>query len=446
MSTIRTQPIPTASPSGFDPVLGDEPTGELSRLDLKATLTNALDHARLAQRYVAVIMVVLVRPDKLDALLGVPTTDIMRRALKRLPTGLRPADRFVQMTDEKICVILPNLKSETQAWLAASKIQRLMEEPFSFDNSVVTVRPVVGLAYYPAHAKTAEELIVNADIAKTIARSRDLAQHMFQTQDRKSSEVYSGLEALLREALRTNQLEVHYQPQVNLKSGECNTVEALLRWEAPDRGVIEPSVIVRVAEAHGLIGALTSWVLNTALRHQHEWKRDGINLSISINLSTINLTDTDLPDVIAQSLGTWQTTPGDITLEITESSTIGDMDQSLAILQRMRDMGLRLSVDDFGTGYSSLSYVRRFPLNELKIDRSFIQHMRQSKQDEQIVRSVIDLGHTFELSVVAEGVEDEATMKELKRLGCDYAQGYFISRAMRIDALRVWLKKHHSGK
>jgi diguanylate cyclase len=435
MIPTRTQPIPSA-PS---PV--DESTGELARTDLRITLANAMDHARLAQRFVAVIMLVLVRPDKLDALLGVPTTDIMRRALRRLPPALRPADRFTQLSDEKICVILPNLKSETQAWLAASKIQRLMEEPFSFENSVVNVRPVVGLAHFPAHAKTAEELIVNADIAKTVARGRDLAQHMFQAQDRSATETYSGLEALLRDALRANQLEVHYQPKIHLATGECQTVEALLRWEDPERGRIEPSTIIRVAEAHGLISALTSWVLNTVLRHQQEWKRDGIVLGVAVNLSTITLSDTDLPDVIAQSLGTWQAAPGDVTLEITESSTIGDMDQSFAMLQRLRDMGLRLSVDDFGTGYSSLSYVRRFPLNEIKIDRSFVQHMRQSKQDQQIVRSVIDLGHTFELSVVAEGVEDEATMRELKALGCDYAQGYHISRAMPIDELRKWLKK-----
>jgi diguanylate cyclase len=433
--TIRTQPIPSAAP------LIDEASGELARTELKTTVSNAMDHARLAQRVVAVIMVVLVRPDKLDSLLGVPTTDIMRRALRRLPNSLRPADRFIQMTDEKICVVLPNLKSETQAWLAASKIQRVMEEPFSFENSVVNIRPVVGLAYFPAHAKTAEELIVNADIAKTVARSRDLAQHMFQTQDRRASETYSGLETFLREALRTNQLEVHYQPKVNLSTGKCESVEALLRWDAPDRGAVDPAVIIRVAEAHGLIGALTTWVFNTVLRHQHEWKRDGIELGVAVNLSTVTLSDTDLPDVIAQSMGTWQTAPGDVTLEITESSTIGDMDQSFAVLQRLRDMGLRLSVDDFGTGYSSLSYVRRFPINELKIDRSFVQHMLQSKQDRQIVRSVIELGHTFELTVVAEGVEDDATLRELKALGCDYGQGYCISQALPINELRTWLKK-----
>jgi diguanylate cyclase len=426
--TIRTQPIPSAAP------LIDEASGELARTELKATVSNAMDHARLAQRVVAVIMVVLVRPDKLDSLLGVPTTDIM-------PNSLRPADRFIQMTDEKICVVLPNLKSETQAWLAASKIQRVMEEPFSFENSVVNIRPVVGLAYFPAHAKTAEELIVNADIAKTVARSRDLAQHMFQTQDRRASETYSGLETFLREALRTNQLEVHYQPKVNLTTGKCESVEALLRWDAPDRGTVDPAVIIRVAEAHGLIGALTTWVFNTVLRHQHEWKRDGVELGVAVNLSTVTLSDTDLPDVIAQSMGTWQTAPSDVTLEITESSTIGDMDQSFAVLQRLRDMGLRLSVDDFGTGYSSLSYVRRFPINELKIDRSFVQHMLQSKQDRQIVRSVIELGHTFELTVVAEGVEDNATLRELKALGCDYGQGYCISQALPISELRTWLKK-----
>jgi diguanylate cyclase len=412
---------------------------ELSREALRATLANAIDHARMSQRFVAVLMVVLERSDKFEALFGVPTSDVMRRALKRLPAVLRAADRLVQINDEKICIMLPNLKSVTQAWLAASKIQQTLEAPFSFENSMVVVRPVTGIACYPDHANSGDEVVINADIAQNVATTRDLSLHVFQKEDQRDAEIYSGLEVMLRDALRANLLEVQYQPLISFKSGKCEGVEALLRWNTPDRGYIEPGAIVRVAEANGLIGPLTGWVLNTVLRNQHEWKRKGVHVGVSVNLSTISLSDSDLPDVVMQTLGTWQTEPSDLTLEITESSTIGNMEFSLAILNRLKQLGVKLSVDDFGTGYSSLSYVKRFPLDELKIDKSFVQHMRQSKGDQQIVRSVIDLAHHFELDVVAEGIEDEATYKDLKRFGCDIAQGFFISPSLTNEDLTQWL-------
>ncbi|MEO8101080.1 MAG: GGDEF domain-containing phosphodiesterase [Betaproteobacteria bacterium] len=414
---------------------------ELTRDVLRATLANAIDHARIAQRTVGVLIVALARGDRLDALFGVPNVDIMRRALKRLPGALRPVDRFLQISDEKICVILPNLKTGAQAWLAAGKIQQALEAPFSFDDALTNIRPVVGIACFPDHAEDAEELVVHADIAKRIARTRDVAQHVFQRDDRRDADAYLGLEEPLREAIRTNQLEVHYQPQVDLKTGACHAVEGLLRWTLPDRGPISPPAIIRVAEANRMISSLTTWVLGTVLRHQSEWKHLGVDLEVDINLSTVTLTDADLPDVIAQAIGTWGSDPAKVTLEITESATIGDADQSMAVMKRLKQMGLRLSVDDFGTGYSSLSYVKNFPLDEIKIDKLFVQHMRQSKGDQQIVRSVIDLAHNFELSVVAEGIEDMATFKDLKKMGCDRAQGFLISAALPTPALLEWLKK-----
>ena len=416
---------------------------ELPRSALKSTLTNAIDHARMAQRVVAVLIVVLTRSDRLEALLGVPTNQIMQRALRRIASVLRPVDHFVQLSDEKLCVILPNLRSDALPLLAAGKIQQAFEAPFSFKENLVTVRPVIGIAAFPAQASTAEELLVHADIAERIARKRDIAQYVFQADDRRAADTYTGLSPELREAIRTNQLEVFYQPKIELKSGRCGSVEALLRWTTPDHGAIPPPVVIRVAEANGMIGMLTEWVLNTSLRHQSEWKHLGIMLDVAVNLSTITLGDAELPGVIGQALGTWQADPSRLTLEITENATINDMDYSLSIMNQLKKMGVNLSVDDFGTGYSSLSYVKRFPLNELKIDKLFVQHMRDNKGDQQIVRSVIDLAHNFDLTVVAEGVENQATLKELKRMGCDIAQGYVISHAIPSDALIEWLKHHH---
>ena len=431
--------VPT--PKKLQPVVRETVNQELPRGNLRATVANAIDHARIAQRTVGVLIVALSRGDRLDALFGIPTMDIMRQALQRLPDALRPVDRFVQLSDEKICVILPNLKTAAQVWLAADKVQQTLKAPYSFDDTIAHVRPIVGIACFPDHAEDAEELVVHADIAKRIARTRDVAQHVFQREDRRDADAYLGLEEPLREAIRTNRLEVHYQPQVSLKTGACRAVEGLLRWTLTDRGPISPPAIIRVAEANRMIGTLTAWVIGTVMRHQSEWKLLGVNLDVSINLSTLTLTDADLPDIMSQAIGTWGADPATITLEITESTTIGDADQSIAVMKRLKQMGLRLSVDDFGTGYSSLSYVKSFPLDELKIDKSFVQHMRQSRADQQIVRSVIDLAHNFDLSVIAEGVEDEATFKDLKKMGCDAAQGYFMSPALPATELLEWLKK-----
>ncbi len=416
-------------------------TQEILRDALRSTLANAIDHARIAQRSVAVIILSLGRVDRLDALFGVANAEIMRHALTRLPGALRPADRYLRLSDTSLCVILPNLKSAAMASLAASKLHRVLEIPYEIDTLPSSVRPTAGIACYPEHAEDAEELIVHADIARRVARSRDVAQHVFQREDRRDVDTYLGLDAPLREAMRANQLEVHYQPQVAVKNGACRAVEGLLRWTIPGQGAIAPPAIIRVAEAGGMIGDVTGWVLGTVLRHQSEWKEHGVDLDVSVNLSTLNFMDVDLPEIISQALGTWRADPKKVTLEITESATIVDADQSIAVMKRLKAMGLRLSVDDFGTGYSSLSYVKDFPLDELKIDKQFVQQMRESKGDQQIVRSVIDLAHNFELSVVAEGVEDEATLKELKKMGCDMAQGFLMSPALPSPQLLAWLKQ-----
>ena len=420
-----------------------QPPQEIDRKLLRTALTNATNHARMAQRVVAVLMLTLSRSDRLDAILGVPTRQIMQQAMRRVAGALRPDDRVVQLTDEKLCVMLPNLRNEALPLLAASKIQQAFETPFSFEEQEVIVRPFIGIATFPAQAANSEELLVHADIAKDIARNRDVLHYVFHADDRRATDAFTGLSDELREAIRANQLEVHYQPKVDLKSGQCRSVEALLRWTLPDHGIIPPPSIIRVAEGNGLIGVLTEWVLNTSLRHQSEWRYQGTIVDVAVNLSTVTLGDGQLPDMIGQLLGIWQADPAYLTLEITEDATISDMEYSLTIMNRLKKMGTKLSVDDFGTGYSSLSYVKRFPLSELKIDKLFVQHMLDNKGDRQIVRSVIDLAHNFDLKVVAEGVEDNATLKELKQMGCDLVQGFVISPAMPAGALLNWLRRHN---
>jgi EAL domain-containing protein (putative c-di-GMP-specific phosphodiesterase class I) len=280
-----------------------------------------------------------------------------------------------------------------------------------------------------------------ADIARRVAATREEGYHIFLPEDRAETEMYRGLDVQLEQAIRANELEVHYQPQIHLRDSRCEAVEALLRWKGPDGNGISPTTLVGIAENTGLIGPLTIWVLNAVLRQAQAFNREGVELRFSVNLSTRTLVDQELPDVIAQSLRTWDVPAAQLTLEITESSMIGDAEQSIDMLNKLKALGVDLSIDDFGTGYSSLAYLKRFPVDELKIDKMFVMGMMKDRGDRQITRSVIDLAHNFELRAVAEGVEDDATMQELKRLGCDIAQGFQISRAIPARDLGDWLRE-----
>ena len=443
------QPIPSAPP--LETAMRTHEAAEaaaphehfsVTRQGLVAAIANAIQFGRLSQRAVALLMVQLVRSDKLEAVVGTPTLEIMKHALRRLPGALRAADRAVAVSEDKIAILLPNLKSAMQARLAAGKIQRTLEQGFTVDGQKVLVRPVVGIATYPEHAELAEELIVHSDIAVGIANQRDLAQHVFEAEDRRDSDIYLGLEAPLREALRTNQLELHFQPQIDVATGKAVSAEALLRWNAPDFGMVSPATVIRIAEASGIVGGVTAWVINTALRQQADWLKRGLLVKLSLNLSTLNLTDVELPDAVQQALGTWNTEPSTITFEITESATVSDSVRSAEILVRLKELGVKLAIDDFGTGYSSLSYLKNFPLDELKIDRLFIQQLKSSVADQKIVKSVIALSHDFGMKVVAEGVEDDATFRELKKLGCDLVQGYAYSPALAPSTFIDWFQKH----
>jgi EAL domain-containing protein (putative c-di-GMP-specific phosphodiesterase class I) len=380
--------------------------------------------------------------DRLHAMVqGPPPQSVVDRILARLGDALRDIDRYTRFSDEQVCIVLPGLKAAAQPILAAVKILRALENPLSAPQAGAPMRAHIGIAAFPEHAKDGPELLMCADIARRVAATREEGYHIFLPEDRAETEMYRGLDVQLEQAIRANELEVHYQPQIHLRESRCEAVEALLRWKGPDGNGISPTTVVGVAENTGLIGPLTIWVLNAVLRQAQAFNREGRDLRFSVNLSTRTLVDQELPDVIAQSLRTWDVPASQLTLEITESSMIGDAEQSIDMLNRLKALGVDLSIDDFGTGYSSLAYLKRFPVDELKIDKLFVLGMMKDRGDRQIVRSVIDLAHNFDLRAVAEGVEDVATMEELKRLGCDIAQGFEISRAIPAAALGKWLRE-----
>jgi EAL domain-containing protein (putative c-di-GMP-specific phosphodiesterase class I) len=253
-----------------------------------------------------------------------------------------------------------------------------------------------------------------------------------------------SLVAELRRAIEQEELAVYYQPKAQLTDGEIIGVEALLRWRHPEHGMVPPDEFVAIAERTGLIGALTAFVLRSALSQCARWRREGHELCVAVNLSVRNLLDLNLPRDLGRMLALAGVEPGWLTLEVTES-TIMDPRRGVQMLERLAAMGVRLSIDDFGTGYSSLAYLQRLPVHELKVDRAFVMGIGSDRNNAEIVRTIVDLGHNLGLSVVAEGVEDQVCWDALRAMGCDVAQGYALSRPIPVSAFDQWLQDRRNA-
>ena len=301
----------------------------------------------------------------------------------------------------------------------------------------------IGVAVAQDADSETELLLQQADMAMYSAKGSHSGWEVYSAERNHYSPRRLAMAGDLRRAIDGGELEVHYQPQTSLRSGRVRGVEALVRWRHPSFGIIHPDQFVPVAESAGLIRPLTQMVLSEAIRHQRDIRLLGYDLDVAINLSVRSVLDVNLPDHIAEVLASYGVPASSLTLEITESSVMADPTRTIGILRRLSGLGASISVDDFGTGYSSLSYLKRLPANEVKIDRSFVAGMLTDDSDRAIVRSTVDLARNLGLSVVAEGVENVATWEALEALGCDYAQGYFVSPPLPADELRTWLLTRH---
>ncbi|MES1982108.1 MAG: GGDEF domain-containing phosphodiesterase [Pseudomonadota bacterium] len=394
---------------------------------------------------IAVLIIELRRANRMDAITGgISMQTIMHHTNRRLEHLLREADRYANFSGEQICLVLPGLANKDQAVLAAIRIIGELQQPFSIGEYAITLRPHIGIATFPELGRDAGQLLMYADIASRIAAAEEQGYHVYQSEDQVETEAYSGLDIELAKAIKANELRVCYQPQIDVRSGRCIAVEALVRWTAAGQREINPGTLVRIAENCGLINPLTLWILNTSLRHAASFSAAGINVGMSVNLSPKMLEDKELPQIIQQSLDIWGVPASSLTLEITENSMMKDLDYSLSMLLRLRELGIRLAIDDFGTGYSSLAYLKRFPVQELKIDILFVRNIHNTRGDKQLVRTIVDLAHNFDLSTVAEGVEDQQTFDLLRDLGCDVIQGFLFSRALPDTDFITWYQQHHS--
>jgi diguanylate cyclase len=375
-----------------------------------------------------------------------PTADASTRpysvAAEYLRGALRSEDMLARLSNKEFGFMLPGLASEGHAILAANKFLRTLEDQLNLGEIATHIRPRVGIALFPEHAQHAESLVQFATVARREAETTDNGYAIYSAAFDKSAMQVRALEAGLKNALRENELMLYFQPQCDARSGAIIGAEALLRWRNTDGQMIPPNLIVEVAEQTGLISQLTMWVVNSALRICAGFIKAGIQLTVSVNLSAANLLEQELPAFVEQALRTWGVPADSLMLEITESAMITDAKTSLEILHRLKSLGVHLSIDDFGTGYSSMAYLKQMPLDELKIDQTFVRKLISVRDDQRIVRSMIDLAHNFELMVVAEGVEDQLTLDMLAEMGCDRIQGYHLARPMPEAEFIVWCQEH----
>jgi predicted signal transduction protein with EAL and GGDEF domain len=414
---------------------------ETTREELLKVLDRECAVAQATNGRLAVLVIELHRVDRLHALLRGPAPQVtMGLVVDRLRKALRPEDRVAALGEEQVCVVLPRLAHPSQSVLAAVRILRALDRPIAHEGGSAVLRPCIGIASLPEHSFDPAELLMAADVSCHIAATREEGYHVFSADDTVETDVYKGLDLDLERAVRANELELHFQPQVALAGARPVGVEALLRWKHLTAGNVPPPNVIGIAERTGLIGALTFWIMNAAMRQCADWQREGLELRMAINLSTSILSDRELPAIVDQCLKTWGVLAETVTLEIPESSMIADAEKSAALLTRLKAVGVALAIDDFGSGFTSLGHLRRFPLDELKIDRPFVAGLLSDKGDAALVRSAIDVGRNFGLRVLAEGVEALAVGKALEKLGCELAQGHAYGAAMPAAQLVEWWK------
>jgi len=416
----------------------DPVTGLPNRIALNERLEQFLRADRESQSPVALLLMNLSHFTDINNTLGHKNGDLLLQKVgQRLKRTLPDPALVAAPSGDRFAVLLQG--DIKQATFAADLMLGTLREPVVIEGLSLDMEATVGIALYPTHGQDLDTLFRKADIALSLAKGSQRHYALYDpARDHYSSERLA-LIGELRNAIKDNQLVLHYQPKADLKTGRVIGAEALMRWQHPKRGTIPPVQFIPLAEHTGLIKPLTEWAIQTALRQIQAWEKEGIELTVAVNLSARNLLDPGLPHQIGRFLKEFGVAPERLELEITESVIMADPARAMDCLAQLNQMGLRLSVDDFGTGYSSLAYLKRLPVHELKIDKAFIQGMMKDRNDAAVVRAAIDLGRGMGLTQVAEGVEDQQTWHGLIALGCDVVQGYFLSKPLPAAELARWL-------
>ena len=365
---------------------------------------------------------------------------IMRESARVMLDALRERDTAARITGNEFLLLLESTQIDVGVAMA-DRLYALLKRPLSIDGHEVALEVCMGIAIYPLNGQSAEELINRAAIARRDAAALPGYLQVYQQDRDLAHQRQIQLIRDLRSAASEGQLQLHYQPKMDIRSGHVRQAEALLRWQHPELGMVSPAEFIPLAERTGSMFLLTGWVIEEGIRQLAEWNRKGLHLQLSLNISAEDLHGETLLMTVERLLKRYQLSAEQLIFEITESTAMRDPEHSLSVLEKLRDGGISLSVDDFGTGYSSLAHLKRLPVQELKIDQSFIRNLDETSEDAVIVRSTIEMSHNLGLKVVAEGVEYQHTLELLERWHCDTAQGYLISRPMEAVAFEAWVWK-----
>jgi diguanylate cyclase (GGDEF)-like protein len=415
----------------------DTLTGLPNRRQVSALLEEAVG-VRAPGEVVAVLLFDVDGLRDVNDSLGFAAGDkLLAEVARRLRSLAPPAALVGRVGGDEFAVLL-RAEGADAAVTIAHELREKLHNPMVFDTLTLDVDTAVGVAVHPDHGTDPAALLQRADLATHAAKAISAGVQLFNPALESRSTRRLGLAGDLRRALDNDELEVYFQPKVSLPDRRLVGVECLARWEHPTHGPVAPEDFVAVAEHTGQLGRLTEAVLKEALRRCREWADAGRPLSVAVNLSPRTLLDPDFPARVGRMLGEHGVAPERLMFEITEDGVLGETDRPMPTLRMLHEIGVRLSVDDFGTGYSSLSYLRRLPVDEVKIDRSFVQGMATDPGDLAIVRAVVDLARHFGLTVVAEGVESELTLELLEEIGCDIGQGFLFSRPLPHERLEAW--------
>jgi len=416
----------------------DAITGLPNRARLRALLEEATASAMHDGRPLALLRIDMERFRDINETIGDHEVDtLLRDIATRLEHAVGKAGQVAKTGESEFAVLLMSGGAE-QAIQLAQKILIVLSEPIELSGLLLDARSSIGISLIPGHGTEADALMRRASIALDHARRSGAGYALFKGGLDLECAQRVSLMGDLRRAIERNELQLYCQPQLEMSSGRVCGAEALVRWQHPRLGMINPGEFIKLAESTGVITPLTYWVLDAALRQSYAWHQQGLEQPLSVNLSACDLREPKLLEHISGSLATWGAQPDWIGFELTESALMEDPVGALETLTRLKRLDVKLTIDDFGTGYSSLSYLQRLPVDTIKIDQSFVVDMATNKDSATIVRSTIELAHNLDLTVVAEGVEDQGTFDRLVALGCDMAQGYCISKPIPADQFREW--------
>ncbi|HYJ45156.1 MAG TPA: EAL domain-containing protein, partial [Pyrinomonadaceae bacterium] len=420
----------------------DTLTGLPNRVSFEERLSEALTRGESSQQPLAVMFLSLDRFKKFNDTLGHIIGDqLLRSVAERLSATLSEGDALARFASDEFAFLLTRVRTADDAAEVAQNFQKVLDAPFMVDGQELYVTASIGIGLYPHDATDALDLLKNAGAALYRAKQQGGSNFQFYTADMNERALKRlSLENKLRWALERNEFKVYYQPQVSVDSGQIVGMEALVRWQHPEIGLISPSEFIPLAEDTGLIAPIGEWVLRTACAQTKSWHDFGFtSLHVAVNLSPRQFQQPDLLLMIARILRETELKPDCLELEVTESSVMKNTESAINTLRELKAMGIKISIDDFGSGYSSLSYLKNLPIDVLKIDQSFVRDMSTDPNDAAIVMAIVQLAHSLKLKVTAEGVENEDQLRFLRLLRCDEMQGFLFCKPIPVEGFEQLL-------